>query len=36
MVIPIVGVTEAGKDSPLHDDQIGYAVSHGRDGTLPA
>jgi D-alanyl-D-alanine carboxypeptidase len=27
---------EAGKESPLHDDQISYAVVHERDGTLPA
>jgi hypothetical protein len=26
---------EAGKDSPLHDDQISFAVAHERDGTLP-
>lgn len=27
---------EAGRDSPLHDDQIGFAVRRERDGTLPA
>ena len=27
---------EAGKDTPLHNDQITYSVIHERDGTLPA